>query len=230
MKHPDFAQRFQEAVASAGVPDSQDELGRLLGVSGVMIWSYRNGEKLPRMATALRIAEKLGVSVNWLLMGEGPMKPDSSGEPPQRTRTAMRPVPIISWQRAMAGNLAHLSEKDYIGESYALASEATRLIALVAETDEMDGFRGPTRIQKGSHLIIAPDTAQLPLEELTGKVVAAYKDDGSYCFRQLERQGGQFVLTAWSDRAWLPVIPLSEGWKIIGQVINTMHFAPLIDL
>ena len=69
MKHPDFASRFNEAVQRSGVKDTQEALAKLLGVSSVMIWSYRNGEKLPRMDTATRIATKLNVSVDWLLTG-----------------------------------------------------------------------------------------------------------------------------------------------------------------
>ena len=71
MKHPKFAERFNQAVALSGVESTQKALGKLLGVSEVMIWSYRNGEKLPRMAMAVNMAEKFGVSVDWLLQGTG---------------------------------------------------------------------------------------------------------------------------------------------------------------
>ena len=71
MKHPKFAARFNQAVTLSGVKSTQKALGKLLGVSEVMIWSYRNGEKLPRMAMALNMAEEFGVSINWLLQGTG---------------------------------------------------------------------------------------------------------------------------------------------------------------
>jgi transcriptional regulator with XRE-family HTH domain len=71
MKHPKFAERFNQAVALSGVESTQKALGKLLGVSEVMIWSYRNGEKLPRMAMAINMADEFGVSVDWLLQGTG---------------------------------------------------------------------------------------------------------------------------------------------------------------
>lgn len=71
MKHPKFAERFNQAVSLSGVESTQKALGKLLGVSEVMIWSYRNGEKLPRMAMALKMADEFGVSVDWLLQGNG---------------------------------------------------------------------------------------------------------------------------------------------------------------
>ncbi len=71
MKHPQFAERFNKAVSLSGAESTQKALGKLLGVSEVMIWSYRNGEKLPRMAMALKMAEEFGVSIDWLLQGTG---------------------------------------------------------------------------------------------------------------------------------------------------------------
>ena len=79
MKHPNFAQRFKQAVKDSGVKDTQKELSKLLGVSEVMIWSYKNGEKLPRMAMAISIAEKLNTSVEWLLQGRHPVVRERSG-------------------------------------------------------------------------------------------------------------------------------------------------------
>lgn len=73
MKHPEFAKRFRKAVKMAGIDDTQKHLSKLLGVSEVMIWSYKNGEKLPRMSKAIHMADTFGVSVQWLLQG-GPME------------------------------------------------------------------------------------------------------------------------------------------------------------
>ena len=71
MKHPEFAKRFKQALAHAGIKDSQRELSKLLGVSEVMIWSYKNGKKLPRMAMAIKIANAFNTTVEWLLQGTG---------------------------------------------------------------------------------------------------------------------------------------------------------------
>lgn len=78
MTNEDFAKRFRLAVEHAGVEDTQAALGKLLGVSGVTVWSYRNGSKLPRMKKAAEIAKALGVNVNWLMTGQGDMVDHSS--------------------------------------------------------------------------------------------------------------------------------------------------------
>ncbi len=90
MKHPKFAERFNQAVSLAGVESTQKALGKLLGVSEVMIWSYRNGEKLPRMAMALKMADEFGVSVDWLLQGNG--EPINLAKPTKSTKARTRPL------------------------------------------------------------------------------------------------------------------------------------------
>jgi len=69
MRYPDFAKRFKVACESANMPKSQNALGKKLGVSGTMVHNYRNGLKLPSSDTLSRIAEKLDVSIDWLLNG-----------------------------------------------------------------------------------------------------------------------------------------------------------------
>ena len=78
MKYEGFGERLRLACEAAGVPATQPVLARLFGVSTTIIWHYLNGEKLPSMAKAVLIATKLGVCVEWLLTGRGPMHPPPS--------------------------------------------------------------------------------------------------------------------------------------------------------
>ena len=70
-KHPEFAKRFKQIIVREGINDSPKHLSKLLGVSEVMIWSYKNGKKLPRMAMAIKIADTFNTTVEWLLQGTG---------------------------------------------------------------------------------------------------------------------------------------------------------------
>lgn len=74
MKNSGFPDRLREACADAGLSTTQHGLARLLGVSTTTIWYYLNDEKLPSMSTAILIAGKLGVCVEWLLTGNGPKR------------------------------------------------------------------------------------------------------------------------------------------------------------
>jgi transcriptional regulator with XRE-family HTH domain len=77
MSLPDisFARRFRNACREAGLPGTQKELGKAIGVSGPMVFYYQHGEKKPSIDKAVAICDKLGVCVEWLLTGKGPKHP-----------------------------------------------------------------------------------------------------------------------------------------------------------
>lgn len=85
MKFQDFAQRFATVLREARppLPTTNKDLGRVFDLSGPMISYLRNGDKLPSMETAQRIASRCGVCVEWLLTGRGPKYPSI----PQKTIT-----------------------------------------------------------------------------------------------------------------------------------------------
>lgn len=78
MKHEAFAKRFVLACKEANLPEGQTDLGKCFGVSGPMVHGYRSGDKMPSMGTAIIIAGKTGVSVEWLLTGRGTKHPEQT--------------------------------------------------------------------------------------------------------------------------------------------------------
>ena len=71
MNHPEFAKRFKQIITREGINDSPKHLSKLLGLSEVMIWNYKNGKKIPRMAKAIEISNLFNTTVEWLLQGTG---------------------------------------------------------------------------------------------------------------------------------------------------------------
>lgn len=150
-----FARRFRLAVSHAKVEDTQDALGKLLGVSSVMIWSYKTGEKLPRMATAIRISEKLGVNVNWLLTGTGTMT-NSIIEPVGSPRSTVRLVPIKA--------TAHL-----VGNGYYEELEGSGCVDSYSTDPKAYGIRVKgdcmhPAIRNGAIVIVEPNGVCIPTE------------------------------------------------------------------
>ncbi|WP_444897753.1 LexA family protein [Microbulbifer sp. SSSA005] len=163
MKHPDFAKRFKQAVAHAGVEDTQEALARLFHVSTVTIWSYRNGEKLPRMSTATRIAETLGVSVDWLLIGagNGPDEQSNSGgsNVTQGPRIQGR-IPLISW--VQAGAFCEAVDLLEPGDAEAWlpcpAAHSDRAYALRVSGDSMTSpYPGQRSYPEGTIIFVDPE-------------------------------------------------------------------------
>ena len=69
MKKSKFSERFKDACKRANAPASQEALGKYLGISGPMVSYLRNDERLPSARTGIKIASKLNVSYDWLMLG-----------------------------------------------------------------------------------------------------------------------------------------------------------------
>lgn len=210
-----FSSRFKDAVAFAGVDDTQDSLGRLLGVSSVMIWSYRTGEKLPRMSTAIRIAETLGVNVNWLLTGHGEMTSAVSNvepAPPLRKKG----VPLISW--VQAGDWCEAVDPYAVGNAE-LWLPAADNYSKNAYALRVRGASMEPRFREGEIIVINPDGAAD-----SGKFVIARKEGSKdVTFKQLIREGDEAYLKAVNPQWPEPIIRMDEAWHICGVVVCKME-------
>ena len=213
-----FASRFKEAVAHAGVDDTQEALGRLLGVSPVMIWSYRSGEKMPRMATAMRIAEKLGVSVSWLLSGNGSMVESIAtkitrnvSDGPDINRT----VPLISWIQAGDWCEAEDPYQNGDAETWLPVSSkyGARSYALRVRGESM-----LPRFREGEIIVVDPDA-----EAVSADFVIARKSAGEVTFKQLVIEGSAVYLKPLNPQWPEPIIKISGDWSICGKVVCKME-------
>jgi transcriptional regulator with XRE-family HTH domain len=118
-KHPDieFGNRLQRLINEAGLSHlTGDELGKRFGVSGPMLTYYRQGDKLPAMRTAIRMAVSLNCCVEYLLTGRGPKHPgipddDGIDEPPWRDLPPGARHHFAEALRAIADAGAHYKEK-----------------------------------------------------------------------------------------------------------------------
>ncbi len=75
MKYSEYAGRFKRLWNESDAPKTQKELAKWLDYSQPMINYWLNGEKLPSMDTAIKIANKFDVCVEWLITGKGEMRP-----------------------------------------------------------------------------------------------------------------------------------------------------------
>ena len=69
----DFSKRLNQAINWKYPDASYRELAKILGVSTTFISDMRNGNKMAASDSGVQLAEKLGVSYNWLMAGQGPM-------------------------------------------------------------------------------------------------------------------------------------------------------------
>jgi len=80
MKYPDFARRLTLVWKDcADAPEKQTPLAKWLGFSQPTVNDWLNGKGLPSLDTAIKLADKFGVCVEWLITGKGQKSP---GDPP----------------------------------------------------------------------------------------------------------------------------------------------------
>jgi len=81
MKHPEYAKRFRDLwKETEEAPKTQKELAKWLGYAQPTISDWLNGEKLPSMETAIKIAAKFGCCVEYLITGKGEKYPGVSAK------------------------------------------------------------------------------------------------------------------------------------------------------
>lgn len=69
----EFGKRFSSAVRLKYEKESLRQIAPLLGVSPAFVGDMMNGLKMPSSDTGVNLAEKLGVTFEWLMTGRGPM-------------------------------------------------------------------------------------------------------------------------------------------------------------
>lgn len=223
MKHPEFGKRFRLAVEHAGVEDTQEALATRLGVSGVMIWSYRNGDKLPRMNTAVRISKALGVNVNWLMTGDGPMT-----SAPESKKTISRPdaeplgyrahrMPLIS--TVSAGIWCESPDEFGPGDAeewLPLPDDAgPRSFALRVDGDSMTSpYPGQRSYPHGCIVYVDPDR---PVTN--GCRVVAKTPDNEYTFKTYTQDAGRHYLKPINPQ--YPMIEVTDHVHICGVIFGT---------
>lgn len=71
-----FATRFRKALTELGyMPNEQQVMRRIFGVSGQAVRKWAEGEALPTSSRIPQVAAILGVRRAWLQDGEEPMRP-----------------------------------------------------------------------------------------------------------------------------------------------------------
>lgn len=92
---------------------TQEDLGRILGVSDKAVSKWENGAAKPRIEVIKKLADTFGVTVDELLRGErNPEQPDpekgSAPGEPGRNATGRKRPPVIAWVLAGVAGIAVL--------------------------------------------------------------------------------------------------------------------------
>jgi hypothetical protein len=138
-----FAERVKLLIQRVG---SATEIARMCGFSEGVVRSWRDGNTDPSRARCVTLARTLGISLVWLVAGEGPLQMDPRAATPDDQHSAERAAPLQahSHKRLQEANdngtvdaqrlnaAAHLlqSELDLAGSKLPLSEHADLLSQL----------------------------------------------------------------------------------------------------
>lgn len=78
-EHEERFERICEAMRDAKMKPTQKGIAALVGISQASVHGWKTG--CPSMDSALTLAKKLNVCVEWILTGKGPKRPGTPADP-----------------------------------------------------------------------------------------------------------------------------------------------------
>jgi hypothetical protein len=102
--HSNFALRLAEVCGDLGIVPGhgqQAALGRMFGVTPKAARKWLVGDGYPEMETAIKICDKAGVNINWLLQGVGPKRGDKIETKALVLSEAIESLPMEERQQAL---------------------------------------------------------------------------------------------------------------------------------
>lgn len=213
MPRTTYAERLRAALdhAKASKGYSVNKVAEEVGMRPSTLYEAADKGVRPSSYT-VNIATVTGVSAKWLATGEGSMLQTETPANVSRVDVKLRRVPLVS--SVAAGLFAEATDYMPVGWSdewvECTVPVKDHTFALRVEGDSME-----PKFEEGCVLVVEPD-----LEARPGDYVIAKNGENEATFKQLVRDGGEYLLKPLNPR--YPIRPLGDA-KIIGVVVQRLE-------
>ena len=184
---------------------SQMELAKRVGTVYQRVSGWERGEVAPGMASLKRLAEALGVSLDWLIAGKGPMF--GPGSEPREFKPLLIPV-----YGSVPGGPPYDPGDPGVIDTMAVSPDyaSREVFGLVVKGDSM----APT-LRDGDKILVAKD-----IQARSGNVVVVRVNHGEYTVKRLRVEKGVVILMP-DNSSFQPIVlgPEDEP-EIVGVVIE----------
>lgn len=193
-----FAERLQKLMEAQG--DTTYALASFLGLSAATISRYASGLMAPKVPTIQAIAEKYGVSPNWLMGIEG-------AERLSEVTTKCKRIPIVG---TIAAGSPIIAEENIVGYEYVDITSSIDF-ALVVRGDSMIN----ARIFDGDLVYIRQQS------DVENGEIGAVLIDGEATLKKIYKREGMVILKPENPRHQEKIFvgPEMAKLRIIGKAI-----------
>lgn len=196
---------------------TQVQLAKIAGVSSPAVTEWEKDSYLPKAASLEAIANKFGVTTEYILTGKG--DPDAM----QKEKTNVIPVkarmaPVLSW--VQAGNWTNIAAVDLseIEEFLPLPDdECTNCFFL-----KVQGLSNYPDFWEGDYILVNPDICYSDM--LSGDMIVVRRgDDATFKKLVIETDGSKY-LQALNPEFKPNVIAIDETCQFVGQVVDCVRY------
>jgi repressor LexA len=184
---------------------TQEELGKIAGVSSMAVSQWENSRAVPRMGAVERIANHFGISKGEVIDEDSSVRriPVTAGE--------RATVPLLTLGRVHAGDPTDEEEvSERVDVPAVVLDGHPRSFALVVEGDCMDRV-----VPEGAHVLVDPD-----VEPHNGSVAVCELDAGVSVMRRWQRGQSTLMLVADSfSKHEDIVITGDKSVRVLGTVV-----------
>lgn len=207
-----MGRRIRQARLAAGL--SQQRVADRFGISRAAVAQWEAGDTNPGTAKLEGVADVLGVRIEWLAIGRGPIHTD---EPDPRGDAQRTMVPVIDYVRA--GHWSEVADpyepgagSEFLGTDVSLGSNAFALI--------IDGESMAPEFMPGDKILVDPDVAPRPGDY----VVAKLDGEEKATFKKFRPRGRDA-----SGQEVIELRAINEDWPALvidsrnpGRIVATM--------
>ena len=196
---------------------TQVQLAKIAGVSSPAVTEWEKDSYLPKAASLEAIANKFGVTTEYILTGKGDleaMQKEQSNVIP----VAPRMAPVLSWVQAGTMTNVEAVDMSQVGECLPIPEgECEKCFYL-----KVQGLSNFPDFQEGDYILVDP-TLQFS-DMNSGDIVVVRKfDDATFKKLVIETDGTKY-LQALNPEFRPNIIALDEDCRFVGEVVDCIRY------
>lgn len=196
---------------------TQAQLAKVAGVSSPAVTEWEKDSYLPKAAPLEAMANLFQVTTEYLLTGEGKIKPENQIVT-NVTKVTARMAPVLSW--VQAGNWTNIESVNLDGTDEWLPlpeDECSNCFFL-----KVQGLSNFPDFLEGDYIVVNPDVYFGDMQS-GDMIVVRRGDDATFKKLVIETDGTKY-LQALNTEFRPNILPIDEQCIFIGQVVDCVRF------